>query len=93
MEIPILLGANPKTANPVEWIPVRFDRWFVRVEGLVDSELTLCSNEPSFTDISILNGQVFNGQCLVRVRFDKRGTEKAITVFVVEEKEHHDKIN
>ncbi len=86
MEIPILLGASPKTANPVEWIPIRFDRWQVRVEGLVDSELILHSTLPSFTSISIPNGQVFNKPCLVRVELAKRGTEKSISVFVKEHK-------
>ena len=56
MEIPILLGSRPKTANPVEWIPIRFDRWVVRVEGLVDSQLTLCSNSSDFIDISVPTG-------------------------------------
>ncbi len=86
METPILLGANPKIANPSTWIPVRFNRWTVRVEGLVDSHLTLCFNTPGFTDISAPNGQVFNGPCLVRMEFDKRGTEKMITVFAMENK-------
>ena len=87
METPILLGANPKTSNPVEWIPVRFDRWQVRVEGLVDSSLILCYNQSG-------NGEVFEdklselalwqGPCRVRVEFKERGTEKAISVFVKE---------
>lgn len=86
MEIPILLGACPKTANPVAWIPIRFDRWSVRVEGLVDSEIALHSNEPDFTSIRILNGQVFDGPIRVRVEFEKRGTESFISVFAVEHK-------
>ena len=84
MEIPILLGASPKTANPVEWIPIRFDRWQGKVDGLVDSELALHSNEPSFTNISIPNGQVFDGPCEVRIELLRRGTERVISVFVKE---------
>jgi hypothetical protein len=87
MEIPILLGASPKTANPVEWIPIRFDRWGVRVEGLVDSIITLHSNTPfNYIDISKLDGEVLNGPVLVRAKFVKRGTEANISIFA---KEHH----
>ena len=88
MEIPILLGANPKTANPVEWIPVRFDRWVARVEGLKDSGIVLYSSDPDAETILTLslNGQVFYGPCLVRAEFVKRGTEKNISIFA---KEHH----
>ena len=93
MEIPILLGANPKIANPVEWIPIRFDRWTVRVEGLVDSSLILhlyrqdTTNLPlSYIDKSKLNGEIFNGPIQVRVEFKERGTEKSITIFAVEHK-------
>lgn len=89
MEIPILLGANPKIADPSTWIPVRFDKWTVRVEGLVNSRLILHSNKPGFTDITVwtsLNGRVFNGPCEVRAEFVERGTEKAITIFAVEHK-------
>ncbi len=81
MSVPILLGANPKTANPSAWIPIRFNRWAVRVVGLTDSEITLCSNSPSFTDISVPNGQVFDGPKQVRIEFMKRGTERTISVF------------
>jgi hypothetical protein len=66
MEIPILLGANPKTANPVEWVPIRFDRWQVRVVGLEDSKLVLYSNLPTPFREDILNGRVY-GPCHVRV--------------------------
>ena len=83
METPILLGANPETSRPDIWIPIRFNRWAVKVEGLVDSEITLCSNSSGFIDISVPNGQVFNGPCQVRVEFMKRGTEKAISVLAV----------
>lgn len=93
MEIPILLGACPKTANPVAWIPIRFDRWSVRVEGLVDSSLILhrylqdTSNLPlSHIGIVKLNGEIFNGSMRVRVEFEKRGTENFISVFAVEHK-------
>lgn len=95
METPILLGANPKIANPIEWIPIRFDRWTVRVEGLVDSKLILRSNFPTdagaFMDNSLilslsLNGEVFYGPCRVKVEFMRRGTERTITVFAVEDK-------
>lgn len=88
MEIPILLGANPKTANPVEWVPIRFDRWVARVEGLEDSGIVLYSSDPN-TEITYtlsLNGQVFYGPCLVRAEFVKRGTERAVSIFA---KEHH----
>ena len=86
METPILLGANPETSNPVEWIPIRFDRWTVRVEGLVDSELTLhstCIGKVNVILTASLNGKVY-GPCLVRAEFVKRGTERTITVFAVE---------
>ncbi|KKM18251.1 hypothetical protein LCGC14_1667590 [marine sediment metagenome] len=88
MEIPILLGANPKIANPVEWIPIRFGRWFVRIVDLKDSELVLYSKDPD-TKVTLtlsLNGQVFYGPCLVRAEFVKRGTERAVSIFA---KEHH----
>ncbi len=86
MEIPIMLAASPITVHfPGTWIPIRFDRWSVRVEGLVDSHLTLCFNG-SGIGVSIPNGQVFNRPNQVRVEFFKRGTEKAITVFAVEHK-------
>ena len=88
METPILLGANPKTANPNTWIPIRFDKWTVRVEGLVGSRLILHSNDPAEKGIilSSINGAIYMGPCQVRVEFKERGNEKAITVFAVEHK-------
>ena len=88
MEIPILLGANPQMSNPNTWIPVRFDKWTVRVEGLVDSRLILHSNDPAEKGIilSSINGAIYMGPCQVRVEFMERGTEKAITIFAVENK-------
>lgn len=84
METPILLGANPKTANP-SWIPIRFDRWFVRAEGLVDSLLILRSNKmEDFPLTFTFNGTTFNGPCQVKIEFSRRGAEKAVSVFVVE---------
>ncbi len=88
MEIPILLGARPKTANPVEWIPIRFNEWVSRVEGLENSKLVLYSKDPD-TKVTLtlsLNGQVFYGPCLVRAEFVKRGTERNISIFA---EEHH----
>ena len=88
MEIPILLGANPKIADPSVWIPIRFDCWTVRVEGLVDSEITLHANGPFKNSVKIMsfttNGAIYRGPCQVRVEFRERGTEKAITIFAVE---------
>ena len=87
MEIPILLGARPTTANPVEWIPIRFDRWVARAENLVDSEVLLFSNEPGKVNVILttsLNGQVFYGPCQVRAEFVKRGTERAVSIFAEE---------
>ena len=89
MEIPILLGASPITANPVEWIPIRFSCWKVRTENLVDSELVLCSNLPIPFRKNISNGRVY-GPCQVRVEFTKKGTERNISIFA---EEHHDKNN
>ena len=90
MEIPILLGANPKIANPVEWIPVRFDKWTVRVEGLVDSRLILHSSWPgngeTLREDPVSELALWQGPCQVRVEFKERGNEKAITVFAVEHK-------
>jgi len=89
VEIPILLGANPETANPDAWIPVRFDRWLFRSEGLVDSEVFLSSNEPGKVNVILsasLNGKVIYGPCLVKAEFVKRGTENSISIFA---KEHH----
>ncbi len=89
MEIPILLGANPKTANPVEWIPVRFNSWIPRVEGLIDSEVSLRSSEPGKVDVVLTansDGKVIYGPCLVRAGFTKRGTERAVSIFA---EEHH----
>ena len=87
MEIPILLGASPKTANQEEvWVPVRLHCWKVRTENLVDSELILCSNLPVPFREEILNGRVY-GPCQVRIEFKKRGTERAVSVFA---KEYHD---
>ena len=88
MEVPILLGARPTTANPVEWIPVRFDRWITRIVDLKDSGLVLYSKDPD-TKVTLtlsLNGQVFYGPCLVRAEFVKRGTERAVSIFA---EEHH----
>ena len=87
MEIPILLGANPKTANPVEWIPVRFNSWIPRVENLVDSEVSLRSSEPGKGDVILtasLDRKVTYGPCLVRAEFVKRGMEKAVSIFAEE---------
>ena len=91
MEIPILLGANPKTADPNISIPVRFSRWHIRLEGLVDSELILRSDFEGFEDHIIktnskMNGAIYPGPCQVRMQFDYRGTERAISVFAVEHK-------
>ena len=87
MEIPILLGASPKTANPVEWIPIRFNAWTPRVEHLVDSEVLLHSTEIGKVNVILtasLNGKVFYGPCLVRAEFVKRGMEKAVSIFAEE---------
>ena len=85
METPILLGANPEVSNPVEWIPVRFDKWNIRVEGLVDSSLVLCERETKEKiTLSTVNGAIYKGPCEVRVEFRNRGTERTITVFAVE---------
>ena len=90
MEIPILLGANPKIADPSVWIPIRFDCWTVRVEGLVDSEITLYANGPFKNSVEItlptINGAIYKGPCQVKVGFMERGTEKTISVFAVESK-------
>ena len=85
MRIPILLGANPRIADPSVWVPIRFDSWLVKVEGLIDSKLTLHFNQPfaEIIDLSKMNGEAFHGPCQVRIQFDERGTEKAITVFAV----------
>ncbi len=89
MEIPILLGANPRTANSSAWVPVRFDKWAIVMCDVVDSEFILHSDSSSIFPFNLLslNGKVFDGPCQVRVEFVRRGTEKAISVFV---KEHHD---
>jgi len=88
LEIPILLGSRPSIANPGIWVPIRFDRWFVRVEGLVDSKLTLHSNGPVKNKVKIIlptmNGAIYMGPCQVRVEFKERGTERNVSVFVVE---------
>lgn len=81
MDIPILLGANPKTANPGVLIPIRFEKWQVRVEGLIDSKLTLHSD---LSGAITLNGGIYSGPCKVIMRFDERGTEKSISAFAVE---------
>lgn len=87
METPILLGANPKTANPNTWIPIRFSRWSTRVEGLVDSRLVLYERKTKEKiTLSTVNGAIYQGPCQVRVEFKERGTEKFITVFAVEHK-------
>ena len=90
MEIPILLGARPTTVKQVAWVPIRFDRWIVRVGGLIDSELILHSNGPVKNKVRIIlptmNGAIYKGPCQVRVEFKKRGTERAISIFA---KEHH----
>ena len=88
MEIPILLGSRPSIANPGIWVPIRFDRWSVRVVGLEDSKLVLYSNGPFKNKVGItlptMNGAIYMGPCQVRVEFKKRGTEKSITIFAVE---------
>ena len=87
MEIPILLGARPISANQEKvWVPVRFNCWKIRTENLVDSELILCSNFPTPFREEILNGRVY-GPCHVRIEFKKRGTERAVSVFA---EEYHD---
>lgn len=86
MSVPILLAANPITAKPNVWVPIRFERWIVRVEGLVDSELTFYPSNPT-DPILLVNGSVYKGPCQVRVEFENRGTEKAISVFAEEYKE------
>ena len=83
MEIPILLGASPKIANPSVLVPIRFDRWRVRTENLVDSELVLCSDLQSPFREDILNGRIY-GPCQVRIEFKKRGMEKAVSVYAEE---------
>ena len=91
MEIPILLGSRPITVNQVTWIPIRFDRWSVRVVGLEDSKLVLYSNGPFKNKVRItlptVNGAIYKGPCQVKVEFKKRGTEKCVSVFA---KECHD---
>ena len=84
MSVPILLGANPKTAKPSVWIPIRFSKWAVRVEGLVDSQLVVAlhSDWPIKEGICLpSNGEVYKGPCQVKVEFMKRGTERTISVF------------
>ena len=87
MEIPILLGASPKTANPVEWIPIRFDRWTIVVVGIMDSKLILHFNSPTISpfDLSNLNGEIFDGPTQVRVEFKERGMERNVSVFIKEQ--------
>ena len=89
MEIPILLGSRPSTVKQVAWIPIRFERWQVRVEGLKDSELVLHSNGPFKNKVEItlptMNGATYNGPCQVRVEFKKRGTERNVSVFAKEQ--------
>jgi len=91
LEIPILLGSRPSIANPGIWVPIRFDRWSVRVVGLENSKLVLYSNGPFKNKVKIIlptmNGATYNGPCQVRVEFKKRGTERNVSVFA---KEHHD---
>ncbi len=87
METPILLGSRPITASQEKvWVPIRFNRWKVRTENLVDSELVLCSMLPVPFKEEILNGRVY-GPCQVRIEFKKRGTERAVSVFA---EEYHD---
>ena len=90
MEIPILLGSRPSTVKQVAWVPIRFDCWVVRVEGLKDSELILHSNGPFKNKVEItlptMNGAVYMGPCQVRAEFVKRGTERAVSIFAGE---HH----
>ena len=95
MEIPILLGSRPSTVKQVAWIPIRFERWQVRVEGLKDSELVLHSNGPFKNKVEItlptMNGAIYRGPCQTKVEFLFRGTEKSINIFVVEhDGENHD---
>ncbi|KKL17614.1 hypothetical protein LCGC14_2483790 [marine sediment metagenome] len=89
MEIPILLGSRPSIANPGIWVPIRFDRWSVRVVGLENSKLVLYSNGPVKNKVKIIlptmNGAIYKGPCQVRVEFMERGTEKSITVFAEEQ--------
>ena len=90
MEVPILLGANPKTSNPSMWIPIRFGRWQIRMEGLINSEITLHCNGPFKNKVSTtlpkMNGAVYMGPCQVRAEFVKRGTERAVSIFAEEHK-------
>ncbi len=86
MSVPILLGANPKTANPSAWIPIRFDRWAIVINSIVDSKLMLHFNSPTISpfDLSNLNGKVFDGPTQVRIEFLERGSEKNISIFATE---------
>ncbi|KKL70719.1 hypothetical protein LCGC14_2102100 [marine sediment metagenome] len=86
MEIPILLGSRPSIANPGIWVPIRFDRWVVVVYNVVDSELVLHFNNPAVNPLNLsnLNGEVFDGPCQVRTEFVKRGTERAVSIFIKE---------
>ncbi len=89
MRTPILLGANPKTANTSAWVPVRFDNWRLVVEGREDSKLTLYCQVPDSGDETIHlvngNGEIKSiGPSIVRVEMKERGNENAISVFAEE---------
>lgn len=89
MRTPILLGANPKTANTSAWVPVRFENWKVVVEGRVDSTLALYCQVPESGDETMHtlngNGELKHiGPSIVRAEMKERGGENAISVFAEE---------
>ena len=84
MRIPLLLAVSPRVANPGVWVPIEFDEWQVRVEGLVDSELTLHSSWPDNGEVRedpVSERALWQGPCKVKIEIKKRGTEKSISVF------------
>jgi hypothetical protein len=93
MRTPILLGANPKTAKTSAWVPVRYERWKLVAEGLIDTKLALRHQVPETGEETVIrnglaNGGLdikeFNGICIVKIDVEEAGTENVISVFAEE---------
>ncbi len=79
--IPLLLSASPRTAKESAWVPVRFDRWKVVVEGLDDTVLILHHDSGIFGVLD--EEELFIGQRKVKIEIKEPGSERYISVFAV----------
>lgn len=82
--LPVLIGANPRTANTFgPQVPVGDGLWRVVMEGVADTRLRLHYDSTILKPVNLDGMKVeFEGPIIVRTEIVHRGTENHISVFV-----------